>query len=126
MGRRYPQQNALHPRGGRMLPYVPPHMMGGPPMRNNNGLRRSGGGGGGGGGGHSPPQSLLGGYRPPPTGHFRGRGGSNEQSCFSQYGQCPQHVTTTTATTTTTTETKCTQISKSQQPKQSFLSTVSR
>ena len=72
MGRRYPPPNAVHGRGGRMLPYIPPPMMGGPPMRNNNGLRRSGGGGGG---NNSPPQSLLGGYRPPGGGNFRGRGG---------------------------------------------------
>lgn len=69
MSRRYAAANAMHPRGGRMMPYVPPGMMqAGGPMRNNNGVRRSGGG-------NSPPQSLLGGYRPPPGGNFRGRGG---------------------------------------------------
>ena len=80
MGRRYPPPNAVHGRGGRMLPYMPPPMMGGPPMRNNNGLRRSGGGGGG---NNSPPQSLLGGYRPPPGGNFRGRGGPMNNPAYA-------------------------------------------
>jgi len=63
----------LHPRGGRMPHYMPSPMMGGPPMRNNNGNRRSGG--------NSPPQSLLGGYRPP-SGNFRGRGGSMNNPAY--------------------------------------------
>ncbi|CAF0751459.1 unnamed protein product [Adineta steineri] len=55
----------MHPRGGRMPPFMASPMMGGPPMRTNMN-RRSGGNG--------PPQSLLGGYRPP-SNNFRGRGG---------------------------------------------------
>ncbi|CAF1350659.1 unnamed protein product [Rotaria magnacalcarata] len=73
MPRHYAPPNALHTRDGRMLPYMPPSMIGGPPMRHNNGHRRSGG--------NSPPQSLLGGYRPPP-GNFRGRGGSMNNPAY--------------------------------------------
>lgn len=73
MPRHYAPPNALHPRDGRMLPYMAPPMMGGPPMRNSNGNRRSGG--------NSPPQSLLGNYRPP-SGNFRGRGGSMNNPAY--------------------------------------------